>query len=716
MKRISYLATGVALAVVSAPLSTSPASAERTSYPSDIGSMSPVFVEPRGHECVDAKDTKTERCKPAAVTVLGLNNGKVAYWDGLEGMNRAGLNVVAEFGNVAMSDQARVMDVNKRSWAVPTPEDSGTNTGGYDKNAEYLPLLPHNNENKANDGNLFCANVVQLSDGRILVTGGTAYYSEPSVPGTDYGVVELEGIRNTRIFDPKNNTFKPTGDMSYGRWYPTTVTLGSGKVFVASGVRKLIKPVYPSAPEKSLTNVKQTETYDPKKGKWAANPDSGSKSLPLFPRMHLLPNGKVYYDAGGQTFNPMGQSYDEALWNMTSVYDPKKQSWKDLGVPEIGGLPLGFRGSGFSVMLPLTPDAKGKYSKANFLSGGGVIGVSPGTYLGTKTATVNTVDTAKGDAFTSKSTGDMKSPRWYAAGVVLPDGKVLATNGASVDEVVAPGTGFPVRTTEIWDPKTGEWTETAAQQQGRTYHNTAMLLPDGRVLLGGHGPIGTLYSQQNDLPNETLGMSRATNDPSFQIYSPPYLHWGERPAITKAPAKIGNDRTFTMTVDSPSKVSSVRLVRNVAQTHLVDADQRSVVLKVVKRQGNTLTLATPGRNVLPAGPYMLFANRESAKGEIPSVSRQVSVSPNAPAQRSAAVKPDAQPAPAAPDAGELPQPPDPANILPDEQAPEAPSAPEDEPFGGSSGILPGSTLGLGALLLPMWWRRRDRSNRWNSLR
>jgi hypothetical protein len=36
--------------------------------------------------------------------------------------------------------------------------------------------------------------------------------------------------------------------MSFGRWYPTMVTLGDGTTFIASGVRKLIKPIYPDAP------------------------------------------------------------------------------------------------------------------------------------------------------------------------------------------------------------------------------------------------------------------------------------------------------------------------------------------------------------------------------------------------------------------------------------------------------------------------------------
>jgi len=95
--------------------------------------------------------------------------------------------------------------------------------------------------------------------------------------------------------------------------------------------------VYPQAPIQSGTNVVQTETFDWQTGVWTDNGPNAQQSLPLFPRMHLLPNGDVFYDAGGQTFNPFGQAYDEALWNIVSAYHPSTQSWTDLGY---AGLPL----------------------------------------------------------------------------------------------------------------------------------------------------------------------------------------------------------------------------------------------------------------------------------------------------------------------------------------------------------------------------------------
>ena len=70
----------------------------------------------------------------------------------------------------------------------------------------------------------------------------------------------------------------------------------------------------------------------------------------------------------------------------------------------------------------------------------------------------------------------------------------MSFSGSDRDEVLLPGTGEPVTTPELFDPVTETWRPLAPQNRPRTYHNTAMLLPDGRVLVGGHAPISTAYS------------------------------------------------------------------------------------------------------------------------------------------------------------------------------------------------------------------------------
>ncbi|MGH4021669.1 MAG: hypothetical protein ACRDT0_21035 [Pseudonocardiaceae bacterium] len=133
---------------------------------------------------------------------------------------------------------------------------------------------------------------------------------EPGIPGDEgvgkFGVVELNGLRNARIFDPQTRTWERSGDMEFARWYPSMVTQPDGSQLTFGGVTKLIKPVYPQRPLDSGANERHVERFDPATGQWSTLPDSANKSLPLYPRLHLLPDGKIFYNAAGQVFNPVG--------------------------------------------------------------------------------------------------------------------------------------------------------------------------------------------------------------------------------------------------------------------------------------------------------------------------------------------------------------------------------------------------------------------------
>jgi hypothetical protein len=601
-------------------------------------------------------------CKPAGVSVVDLPtpNGdpspvNVLYWDGLEGQENIDFNIVAEYGDKAGFDQSRLLRLDtanprSSSWVTPINPTGGAAADGQ---SQYLfPNAPGllgqilNNQGPGS-GALFCSDLALLPNGEVLVPGGTDYYAEPQVPGTPYGIAELQGLRNTRIYNPATQTWYQSGPMNFGRWYPSLVTLGNGRVFVASGVTKLLKPVY-DQPETALlsgTNVEQTETFQPATGTWTTNPPSADHSLPLFPRLHLLPDGNVYYDAGGQTFNPFGQSYDEALWNATASYNPATQTWTDLGIPfgisPSATSPLntsitaGFRGSSFSVMLPLQPDSTGNYSSARFLSAGGVLGTSPGVYLSNASSVINTITTTGGtEKFSSAATGALNNPRWYSTAVLLPTGSVIAFNGGNRDDVALPGTSFPVTQAEMFDPTSQTWSPLATSGDPRTYHNTAMLLPTGQILVGGHSPISTAYSYNTTLPG---GFIKAQRDPSFQIYNPPYLEWGlPQPTISAvagtSPVTLPTgtfDNTdpgsqVTITTPQAASIDAVTLVRNTALTHLVDGDQRSVVVPIVSRTATTVTVRVPSSdNVVPPGPYMLFVDQSTPKGDIPSVAKQL---------------------------------------------------------------------------------------------
>jgi len=68
-------------------------------------------------------------------------------------------------------------------------------------------------------------------------------------------------------------------------------------------------------------------------------------------------------------------------------------------------------------------------------------------------------------------------------------------------------------------------------------------------------------------------------------------------------------------------------VRRTDLTHLVDADQRSVVLPITRRNpGKELGVRLPAQKaVLPPGEYMLFIVAPGPHGPAPSVSVPVTV-------------------------------------------------------------------------------------------
>ncbi|MGI8558174.1 MAG: galactose oxidase-like domain-containing protein [Solirubrobacteraceae bacterium] len=628
----------LALGQNTAQLVVSPGSAvPTTGGPETNGAFSDPFVEPT----IDGKQTSdkcilvasaTKDCKPAGATVSVLPNGKILYWNALESTENVKLSIVAEFGNQATNDQSRLLtlnhgNLNQSIWQHPTPVDGGANPNGDPANMPLIPGLQQTSTK--NDGALFGSHQSWLPDGKLLVQGGTDYSLDPGLPGIPFGASELSGITSTRIYDPATNHFTNVADTHVNRWYPTLVEQGDGKVFEASGVRKLLKPVYADAPLQSLDNVRQTETYNEATNTWTLNPSSADRSLPLYPRLHLLPDGHIFYNAAGQVFNPFGQSIFELNWMFPASYDPQTQAWKTLGIANGGSLTApGFRGSTFSVMLPLKPDASGNYTKANFLTAGGIIGPSPGTYLATNASDIATIDTTGGaDRFSTHATGFLNHPRWYPSGLLLPTGNVMAFSGGDRDEVLLPGTEFGVTQAEMFDPATETWTPMASAHNVRTYHNTAALLPDGSVLVGGHAPISTGYLNNTTIPGGFA--PHDGRDPSFEIYKPPYLYSGlTQPTVTGAPSTVKNGSTFTLTVNGASNgpIDKIVLVKNTTVTHLVDGGQRNIELPVVSQSGNQITVkAPPSGNVAPPGPYMLFANEKTPKGELPSISQQVSV-------------------------------------------------------------------------------------------
>ena len=334
---------------------------------------------------------------------------------------------------------------------------------------------------------MFCNGMAILPDGRPLVVGGTLQYDP------------FFGHLSTSAYDPQTGTFTDQASMAHGRWYPTVINLGDGRLLTFSGLD-----------ETGATNT-AIEIFTPGTGWSPAFPAPWTP--PLYPRLHLLPNGTVFYSGSTTSSN---------------IFDPATQTWTmNVAQTNFGGT----RTYGTSVLLPLTL-ASG-YRPRVLIMGGG----NPAT------ATTEIIDLGASSPQWVFGPA-MSQPRIEMNATILPNGTVVALGGSANDEDGSTASF----NTDIYDPSANTFTTGAPNSFPRLYHSNSLLLPDATVLVTGSNPARGTY-EQND-----------------EIYSPGYLFNADgslatRPSITGVtPAAIGYGAAFQVQTPDAANISTVALM------------------------------------------------------------------------------------------------------------------------------------------------------------
>ena len=301
---------------------------------------------------------------------------------------------------------------------------------------------------------------------------------------------------------------------------------------------------------------------------------AGFPGLPLYAHLFLLADGRVFFD-GGRMDDEL--EVDPCVIDLT--HEPVQTA-------VVGGMAGGaMRNQSASVLLPPAQDQR------VMIIGGGPAGKP------NKTDAIDDVDIVDFKAAIPRfvAAAPLNLPRLHLNAVLLPDRTVFVTGGSLKQEDQPLARLQP----EIYDPAADTWTLMAASTVPRLYHSTALLLPDGRVVAAGGNPEGGAHVVWDQDPEEEMRLD---------VFSPPYLFKGARPAIASAPDQCTVPGTlFRSDRRDASNIRWVSLVRNGVTTHSFDTSQRLVDLPIASRTGSTISVSVPAnRNLAPPGWYMLF--------------------------------------------------------------------------------------------------------------
>ena len=266
-------------------------------------------------------------------------------------------------------------------------------------------------------------------------------------------------LRSAELYKPDTQAFQPAAAMATPRDSHVAVRLDDGRVLVAGGWS-----------ERRATD--SAETYDPVPNRFiAAGTMTHARAAPAAARLR---DGRVLITGGQNSeFEPLASA---------ELFDPASSSFSSVGpmsVPRIG-----------HVAVPL---ANGKVL---------VIGGRQAR-RGEILRSAEIFDSSTGQF---QRTGDMSSPRHKHAAALLSDGRVLVVGGADARDQQG-----RYRSTEIYDPKTGRFTDGPSMQWPRfKIRDAVAVLPSGAVLVAGGANRLELYDPGS---NSFVPVQGELNDP-----------------------------------------------------------------------------------------------------------------------------------------------------------------------------------------------------------
>jgi hypothetical protein len=377
------------------------------------------------------------------------------------------------------------------------------------------------------------------------------------------GKQDFQGTKDAYIFDVKTSRYVKVNSMNYARWYPTLAEMGNGMVMTMSGL------------DGQGNMQMNNESFNPQTSTWTPGPAHG---FPTYPATFLTASGQLFFTGSNSGYGPSTAAWrTPGFWNVkTNLFRPVPgiAAQKDLETSA-------------SVLLPPAQNQR------IMVLGGGGVGQSSSA-----TADTRLIDLAAPNPQWVRGP-NLAAPTRYPITVLLPSDQVLVTGGSRYYRGMH---GSDNRNTQIYNVATNSFSWAANSITGRDYHSGGLLLPNGSILTLGGNP---LFGNKDDTQPETFNQE-------IDVYFPPYMFRGTRPAITAAPKVMKLRHSYLITVSQASTIQSLRLMRPDNPTHVTDVNERSVAVKFTQAGNGQLQVTLPASsNLVPPSYYMLFAVNSS---------------------------------------------------------------------------------------------------------
>ena len=457
----------------------------------------------------------------------------------------------------------------------------------------------------------FCSIVRVINDKEVLILGGN---KEPKINGPD-------SQKDFVKYDLEKNEFQKLESFSHPRWYASIVRDGFDNYYIFGGM-DIVNKTYSDIPEKITVDTngvyKVNDVILPKEQTFDffSNKDADEWN---YPKSFLLSNGMIF-----------GISYNK-LW----LFDPKEKKLYKVGEIKLNSsennsirILANDELETDSHLLMFNENHKKKNPdgrKMTILNMSAPVGTTASALMikkdkiliiGGKQQSIKSefmssnemmeIDLSNPFQPVIKKLKAMNYPRSNGNAIILPNGKIFSVGGTALND-----RDFSVFNPEIYDPKLNEWKILSPIKFRRNYHSTALLLPNGTILLAG----GDVWNAE--------------------LYYPPYLFekdWDGKTKIAERPEIVSislskitkQNKNLQIKTNKIDSIKKITLLSTGAATHAQGSEPKYIEIDFEKKMNNLIELSIPdNKNILQNGTYLLFLVDNS---DTPSIGKILTLS------------------------------------------------------------------------------------------